>query len=118
MPSRKLNEYLDTGFSDDDPSSSHDSDNAQESKGRSTIPNTGSKRQKTSHESSDEASDDENDPVMKDSQPDNPDETSIPSKPIPTDKPTPKYPTSQKATETKVQSSTNTSPLRPSPKPG
>ncbi|KAL8666294.1 MAG: hypothetical protein Q9202_001563 [Teloschistes flavicans] len=118
MPSRKLNEYLDTGFSDDDPSSSHDSDNAQESKGRSTIPNTGSKRQKTSHESSDEASDDENDPVMEDSQPDNPDETSIPSEPIPTDKPTPKYPTPQKETETKVQSSTNTAPLRPSPKPG
>ncbi|KAL8712930.1 MAG: hypothetical protein Q9220_002788 [cf. Caloplaca sp. 1 TL-2023] len=58
MPSRKFNEYLDAGSSDDDGSSSHASDDLSEKKGRNpTSTKSSSKRQKIEHDSSDEASD-------------------------------------------------------------
>ncbi|KAL8946899.1 MAG: hypothetical protein Q9222_006761, partial [Ikaeria aurantiellina] len=58
MPSRKFNEYLDAGFSDDDALSSHASDDLSEQKGRNAIrTKPPSKRQKKTHESSDEDSD-------------------------------------------------------------
>ncbi|KAL8637851.1 MAG: hypothetical protein Q9228_004924, partial [Teloschistes exilis] len=118
MPSRKLNEYLDTGLSDDESSSGHGSENAQESKGRSTKSKNGSKRQKISHESSDEATDDEKDSVTEDSRPYAHKDTSIPSEPriIPT--PTSQYELPPNAPETKVQSSSKTASLRPPSKPG
>ncbi|KAL8830325.1 MAG: hypothetical protein Q9170_005782 [Blastenia crenularia] len=59
MPSRKYNEYLDAGQTDDDIVSSGHSDDLQEVKGKATNLSKGSKRQKTSHESSDDDSDDE-----------------------------------------------------------
>ncbi|KAL9578673.1 MAG: hypothetical protein Q9212_005569, partial [Teloschistes hypoglaucus] len=122
MPSRKLNEYLDTGLSDEDSSSGHSSENAQESKGRSTKLKNGSKRQKTSHESSDEGSDkgsdDEDAPVTEDSQPYAQKDTSIPleSRPIP--KPTSQHEISRNVPGNKVESPTSTAALRPPSKPG
>ncbi|KAL8779257.1 MAG: hypothetical protein Q9213_007029 [Squamulea squamosa] len=57
MASRKYNEFLDANATDDELSNSHESDDAQEHKGRGTIKSANrSKRQKTSHESSDEGS--------------------------------------------------------------
>ncbi|KAL8769932.1 MAG: hypothetical protein Q9209_004179 [Squamulea sp. 1 TL-2023] len=57
MAPRKYNEFLDAGTSDDELLNSQDSDEAQESKGRGTIKSANRlKRQKTSHESSDEGS--------------------------------------------------------------
>ncbi|KAL8730713.1 MAG: hypothetical protein Q9166_003905 [cf. Caloplaca sp. 2 TL-2023] len=54
----KLNEYLDAESSDGDVQGSRESDDAQESKGKRTIGlGNRSKSQKTSHESSDEESD-------------------------------------------------------------
>ncbi len=60
MASRKYNEFLDTGFSDDEASDNHNSDNAQETKGRRTAGSSSrSKRQKTGHESSEEGLEDD-----------------------------------------------------------
>ncbi|KAL8844762.1 MAG: hypothetical protein Q9176_000862 [Flavoplaca citrina] len=60
MASRKYNEFLDTGFSDDEASGNHNSDDAQETKGRRTAGSSSrSKRQKTGHESSEEGLEDD-----------------------------------------------------------
>ncbi|KAI4242163.1 MAG: hypothetical protein L6R40_004206 [Gallowayella cf. fulva] len=58
MASRKYNEFLDAGSSDDNLSGSHDSDDAQERKGKGlTSLHSLSKRQKRGHQSSDKGSD-------------------------------------------------------------
>ncbi len=59
MASRKYNEYLDAGHSEDDEPSIHDSDDAQEAKGKTSGRKSPAKRQKTNRESSDEGSEDE-----------------------------------------------------------
>ncbi|KAL8921220.1 MAG: hypothetical protein Q9208_005831 [Pyrenodesmia sp. 3 TL-2023] len=59
MATRKYNEYLDAGHSEDDESSTHHSDDAQEAKGKTTSLKNPTKRRKTDHESSDEKSDDD-----------------------------------------------------------
>lgn len=58
MSSRKYNEYLDAGHSEDDEPLTHHSDDAQEAKGKTARPQNPTKRQKTNQESSDEESDD------------------------------------------------------------
>ncbi|KAL8674926.1 MAG: hypothetical protein Q9224_007485, partial [Gallowayella concinna] len=58
MASRKYNEFLDNGSSDDEVSGSHYSEDAHERKGRGTTGSGNrSKRQKIGHESSDDGSD-------------------------------------------------------------
>lgn len=59
MASRKYNEYLDAGHSEDDELSIHYSDDAHEAKGKTTGPKNPAKRRKTNLESSDEGSEDE-----------------------------------------------------------
>ncbi|KAI4265238.1 MAG: hypothetical protein L6R38_009565, partial [Xanthoria sp. 2 TBL-2021] len=60
MAPPKYNEFLDAGPSDDEASDNHNSDDAQESKGRRTTGlSNQSKRRKTGHESSEEGSDNE-----------------------------------------------------------
>ncbi|KAL8907002.1 MAG: hypothetical protein Q9207_001688 [Kuettlingeria erythrocarpa] len=59
MASRKYNEYLDAGHSEDDEPSIQDSDDAHEAKGKTTTLQNPAKRLKTNHESSDEGSEDE-----------------------------------------------------------
>ncbi|KAL8720050.1 MAG: hypothetical protein Q9225_003018, partial [Loekoesia sp. 1 TL-2023] len=63
MSSRKYNEYLDADHSDDEDLSARDSDDAQEIKGRITSSRKPSKRQKTSHQSSDDETDNELDQI-------------------------------------------------------
>ncbi|KAL8954841.1 MAG: hypothetical protein Q9183_006907, partial [Haloplaca sp. 2 TL-2023] len=66
MSSRKYNEYLDVDSSDDEESLSHDSDAAQETKGkRSTALTDRSKRQKIDHDMSDDESENELDLNLK-----------------------------------------------------
>ncbi len=60
MAPRKYNEFLDAGASDDEASDNHNSDDAQETKGRRTAGlSNRSKRQKTSHESSEDGLEDD-----------------------------------------------------------
>ncbi|KAI4287025.1 MAG: hypothetical protein L6R35_003716, partial [Caloplaca aegaea] len=59
MATRSYNEYLDIGHSEGEEFSKHDSDDAQEAKGKVAQANTSTKRRKTHHESSGEESDNE-----------------------------------------------------------
>ncbi|KAL8687620.1 MAG: hypothetical protein Q9218_006257 [Villophora microphyllina] len=117
MPSRKLNEYLDAGASDDERSFGHDSDDAQESKGRS-ISNNRSKRQKTSHESSDQATDDENGSIPKIPGTFASEESDRALKPASIDKATSKNHIPEKQSETTLLPSATTSSSHPPSKPG
>ena len=99
MASRKYNEFLDDGPSDDEVSDSHNSDGAQETKGRRTTRHTNpSKKQKTGHDSSEEGSDD--------------DHVSEPEKPRTTSpKPPVELPTKPTAISTDIPDSTTSSTL-------
>ncbi|KAI4220375.1 MAG: hypothetical protein LQ349_008103, partial [Xanthoria aureola] len=99
MAPRKYNEFLDDGPSDDEASDSHNSDDAQETKGRPTTGLTNpSKKQKTGHDSSEEGSDDDHV-----SEPEEP-KTTSPKSPI-------ELPTKPTAVSTDIPDSTTSSTL-------
>ncbi|KAI4166739.1 MAG: hypothetical protein LQ343_007800 [Gyalolechia ehrenbergii] len=80
MPSRKYNEFLDADHSEDDDSSNRDSDDVQETKGRTTGPSQASKRENIRHEPSDNESDQEVEPPLGLSLQDRPNATIVPLK--------------------------------------
>ncbi|KAL8658822.1 MAG: hypothetical protein Q9226_000755 [Calogaya cf. arnoldii] len=116
MTARKYNEFLDAGLSDDEASDIHNSDDAQETKGRRTTDLSNPfKRQRTGQESSEEDSDNEYVSALEEFR------NSLPTTPIkPSTAPTaignaipddtsPKSPTSTTAKPPKPKSKTTTS---------
>ncbi|KAL8862171.1 MAG: hypothetical protein Q9178_001627 [Gyalolechia marmorata] len=120
MVSRKYNEFLDAGSSDDEASDTQSFDEAQESKGRgNSTPGNRSKRRKTRHESSAESSD--SDHVSEAEEADSTKTIGFATttgaatvKDIPIDKPS-ESPTSTiaKPSEAKVRPTTSTRPRKP-----
>ncbi|KAL8752051.1 MAG: hypothetical protein Q9199_006001, partial [Rusavskia elegans] len=122
MAPPKYNEFLDAGPSDDEASNSHNSDDAQESKGRWTTGlSNRSKRQKTGHESSEEGSDDDHVSELEDPRttpPKTPIELSTKPTVLSNDIPDSTSPTSPASTTTKpskpkYKTTTSTRPRKP-----